>query len=85
MSKIPQGDWNAIAARFQNGELISNIARGYGCTPPAIHYILNAPARGCLKQPPWGRREKHRQRRSRPAPLRSIGWQRCRRQTNPGI
>ncbi len=40
MSKIPQGDWNAIAARYQNGESISNIARGYGCTPPAIHYIL---------------------------------------------
>ena len=40
MSKIPQGDWNAIAARFQNGKSISNIARSYGCTPPAIHYIL---------------------------------------------
>ena len=40
MSKIPQGDWNAIAARYQNGESISNIARSYGCTPPAIHYIL---------------------------------------------
>src|SRR5271169_6901143 len=40
MSKIPQGEWNAIAARYQNGESISNIARSYGCTPPAIHYIL---------------------------------------------
>jgi transposase-like protein len=40
MSKIPQGDWNAIAARYQNGESISKIARSYGCTPPAIHYIL---------------------------------------------
>ncbi len=40
MSKIPQGEWNAIAARYQNGELISRIARTYGCTPPAIHYIL---------------------------------------------
>lgn len=40
MSKIPQGEWNAIAARYQNGESISKIARGYGCTPPAIHYIL---------------------------------------------
>ena len=40
MSKIPQGEWRAIAARYENGELISGIARGYGCTPPAIHYIL---------------------------------------------
>jgi hypothetical protein len=40
MSKIPQGKWNAIAARYQSGESISEIARSYGCTPPAIHYIL---------------------------------------------
>lgn len=40
MSKIPQGEWNAIAARYQSGESISQIARSYGCTPPAIHYIL---------------------------------------------
>ena len=40
MSKIPQGEWRAIAARYENGESISGIARGYGCTPPAIHYIL---------------------------------------------
>jgi hypothetical protein len=40
MSKIPQGEWTAIAARYQNGESISKIARSYGCTPPAIHYIL---------------------------------------------
>src|SRR5271169_6406032 len=40
MSKIPQGEWGAIAARYENGESISGIARGYGCTPPAIHYIL---------------------------------------------
>ena len=40
MSKIPQGEWNAIAARYEKGESISGIARGSGCTPPAIHYIL---------------------------------------------
>ena len=40
MSKIPQGEWSAIAARYGKGESISGIARGYGCTPPAIHYIL---------------------------------------------
>jgi hypothetical protein len=40
MSKIPQGEWSSIAARYEKGESISGIARGYGCTPPAIHYIL---------------------------------------------
>jgi transposase-like protein len=40
MSKIPQGEWNAIAARYAQGESISRIAQSYGCTPPAIHYIL---------------------------------------------
>src|ERR1700760_4844812 len=40
MSKIPQGEWSAIAARYAKGETISRIARSYGCTPPAIHYIL---------------------------------------------
>ena len=40
MSKIQQGEWNAIAARYAQGESISAIARTYGCTPPAIHYIL---------------------------------------------
>src|SRR5215472_10843694 len=40
MSKIPQGEWDAIAARYARGESMSRIARSYGCTPPAIHYIL---------------------------------------------
>jgi len=40
MSKIPQGEWNAIAARYAKGEAITRIAQSYGCTPPAIHYIL---------------------------------------------
>jgi len=40
MSKIPQGEWSAIAARYAQGESISSIARTYRCTPPAIHYIL---------------------------------------------
>ena len=75
MSKIPQGDWNAIAARYQNGELISNIARGYGCTPPAIHYILKRSG-ARLAETASRRREKQRQRGSRPAPRRSIGWRR---------
>jgi transposase-like protein len=40
MAKIPQGEWNAIAARYAKGETLADIARDYGCTPPAIHYIL---------------------------------------------
>jgi hypothetical protein len=40
MAKIPQGEWNAIAARYSKGESLSSIARDYGCTPPAIHYVL---------------------------------------------
>ena len=40
MSKIQKGEWDAIAARYAQGESISAIARTYGCTPPAIHYIL---------------------------------------------
>ena len=40
MSKIPQGEWSAIAARYAKGESISKITQTYGCAPPAIHYIL---------------------------------------------
>jgi hypothetical protein len=40
MSKIPPGEWSAIAARHAKGESLSAIARSYGCTPPAIHYVL---------------------------------------------
>src|SRR5207248_6893938 len=40
MSKIPQSEWSAIAARYAKGESITRIAQTYGCTPPAIHYIL---------------------------------------------
>jgi hypothetical protein len=40
MSKIPQGEWSAIAARHARGETIARIAHDYGCTAPAIHYIL---------------------------------------------
>jgi transposase-like protein len=40
MSKISQDQWEAIAQRYSSGETLSSIARHYGCTPPAIHYIL---------------------------------------------
>ena len=40
MAKISQDEWNAIAARYSKGELLSSIARHYGCTAPAIPYVL---------------------------------------------
>ena len=33
-------DERFVAARHAQGEAISRIAQSYGCTPPAIHYIL---------------------------------------------
>ena len=40
MAKIPQGEWSVIAERYSQAASISSIARHYGCTAPAIHYIL---------------------------------------------
>lgn len=40
MSKIPRAEWGVISARHARGETIAKIAQGYGCTAPAIHYIL---------------------------------------------
>ena len=50
MSKIPQGEWSAIAARHAQGESLSAIARSYGCTPPAIHYVLKRNERQSAEQ-----------------------------------
>lgn len=38
--KIPVGEWQAIAARREAGEALAHIARDYGCTGPAIGYIV---------------------------------------------
>jgi transposase-like protein len=38
--KIPVQEWPSIAARHQQGESLASIARAYGCTAPAISYIL---------------------------------------------
>ncbi len=38
--KIPRDEWPKIAARFQNGETLTEIARSYRCTAPAIRYIV---------------------------------------------
>jgi transposase-like protein len=60
MSKIPRGEWSAITARYAKGESITRIAQSYGCTPPAIHYILKEVRQRAthnLEQPLNGRSE----------------------------
>jgi hypothetical protein len=68
MSKIPQGEWSAIAARHAQGESLSAIARSYGCTPPAIHYVLKRNGRQAVEKveqlaeaAPAGSNEPHRE------------------------
>jgi hypothetical protein len=39
--KIRREEWPKIAERFRNGETLSEIARSYQCTAPAIRYILS--------------------------------------------
>jgi hypothetical protein len=39
--KIPREDWREIAGRAAQGEALASIARTYGCTAPAIKYVLN--------------------------------------------
>ena len=41
--KIPHQEWPAIRARYAAGETLAGIARDYGCTGPAIRYIVNRP------------------------------------------
>lgn len=41
--KIPHSDWSAIRNRHAAGESLASIARDYGCTGPAIRYIINRP------------------------------------------
>lgn len=38
--KIPRREWPIISARYSKGETMAQIARAYGCTAPAIRYIL---------------------------------------------
>jgi hypothetical protein len=45
--KIPREEWPKIAARFRGGETLTEIARSYDCTAPAIRYIVGrTPTRG---------------------------------------
>src|SRR6266478_4373823 len=38
--KIPHGEWPQILAKYARGETIAQIGRDYGCTAPAIRYII---------------------------------------------
>jgi transposase-like protein len=38
--KIPHSEWSRIAEQFAGGETLTEIARRYGCTAPAIRYIV---------------------------------------------
>jgi hypothetical protein len=38
--KIPHGEWPNILAKYNNGKTITQIGRDYGCTAPAIRYII---------------------------------------------
>jgi hypothetical protein len=44
--KIPHSEWPRIADRFASGESLTVIARSYGCTAPAIRYIVKRQPRG---------------------------------------
>lgn len=38
--KIAHSEWSKIVARYRAGETIAQIGRDYGCTAPAIRYIV---------------------------------------------
>ncbi len=38
--KIRREEWPKISERFRKGETLADIARSYGCTAPAIRYIV---------------------------------------------
>src|SRR5947207_7662977 len=48
--KIRREEWPKIAERFRKGETLTEIARSYQCTAPAIRYIIarasSRPAKG---------------------------------------
>lgn len=48
--KIPRDEWPKIALRFQKGETLTEIARSYGCTAPAIRYIVARTSEGGAKR-----------------------------------
>jgi hypothetical protein len=52
--KIPRSEWSTILAKYSGGETIAQIGRDYGCTGPAIRYIIKR--NGMLKDQSGGAR-----------------------------
>jgi hypothetical protein len=50
--KIAHAEWPAIITRYESGESLASIARGYGCTAPAIRYIVNRETRAATMTTP---------------------------------
>lgn len=48
--KIGREEWPKIGDRFQRGETLTQIARSYGCTAPAIRYIVSRVVAGRTNQ-----------------------------------
>lgn len=42
--KIAREEWPEIASRFRNGESLASIGRSYGCSAPAVRYIVRKEA-----------------------------------------
>ena len=47
--KIAAAEWPAIVARHKAGEALTSIARAYGCTAPAIRYIVGRAGAGAAR------------------------------------
>jgi hypothetical protein len=43
--KIAHSEWPGIGERYAAGETFASIARSFGCTPPAIRYIVGKQTR----------------------------------------
>ena len=52
--KIPHENWEAIATRYRGGETFASIARSFGCTPPAIRYIVTRTSHDAAQGDPGG-------------------------------
>jgi hypothetical protein len=59
--KVPRSEWSGIVSRFARGESLASIGRSYGCSAPAVRYIVR-------KQAPETYAAVRERRRLRPKP-----------------
>lgn len=69
MSKIPRAEWGVISMRHARGETIAKIAQDYGCTAPAIHYILKRQKHHADPVPAAAEAERRRAPQPAPPPV----------------